>query len=131
MDRFLCSITRLNPAPELIKPIVTRFREFVSAQKSKSDLLSMISGSDKGIDKPLSVLSPKLTIPLSPREKDIVFLMTKGMTAEQTALELKISKRTVERHFENLRRKLKCKSKGQIINRLVEHGFTMPDLVTE
>ncbi|RDI41321.1 Regulatory protein SdiA [Aquicella lusitana] len=56
----------------------------------------------------------KKSVLMTPREKEILFWYIKGKTAEETASILKISRRTIERHFENMREKFGCFSKSQI-----------------
>ncbi|KTD17254.1 Response regulator containing a CheY-like receiver domain and an HTH DNA-binding domain protein [Legionella jordanis] len=58
-------------------------------------------------------------VQITPREKEILMWYLKGKTAEETARLLKISRRTIERHFENLREKLGCFSKNQIALKLL------------
>lgn len=57
-------------------------------------------------------------IQLTPREKEILSWFVKGKTSEETACLLSISRRTVERHFENLRDKFSCFSKNQLALKL-------------
>ena len=47
----------------------------------------------------------------------------KGLTASEIANELHISYRTVERHLDNIRGKLNCKSRRQIFSKLLELGY--------
>jgi DNA-binding CsgD family transcriptional regulator len=62
-------------------------------------------------------------IKLSSRELECIFLYHKGKTAKETARALNISQRTVETYFENIKNKLNCYSKDQVVNFLVEEGF--------
>ena len=57
-------------------------------------------------------------IQLTPREKEILLWFVKGKTSDETASLLNISRRTVERHFENLREKFSCFSKNQLALKL-------------
>ncbi|MCL9682646.1 helix-turn-helix transcriptional regulator [Legionella maioricensis] len=59
-------------------------------------------------------------IETTPREKEVLFWYIKGKTSEETAKLLNVSRRTIERHFENLREKFGCFSKSQIILKLME-----------
>ncbi|MGQ3889282.1 helix-turn-helix transcriptional regulator [Legionella sp. CNM-1927-20] len=55
---------------------------------------------------------------LTLREKEVLWWHIRGKTSDETAYLLGISRRTVERHFENLREKYNCKSKSQLIFKL-------------
>lgn len=57
---------------------------------------------------------------ITPREKEVLFWYIKGKTSDETAILLNVSRRTVERHFENLRDKFGCFSKSQIILKLMD-----------
>lgn len=56
---------------------------------------------------------------LTEREIDVINYLTKGKTAKQTARYLIISNRTVEKHLENIKKKLGCENKMQILSILV------------
>ena len=62
--------------------------------------------------------SPKLTKqdPLTGRERDIIEQIKKGHSAKKIGIILHISNRTVEKHIENIKFKLKCRNKIEIIN---------------
>ncbi len=51
----------------------------------------------------------------SERELEIINLTTEGLTAIEIAKRLFISKRTVEAHNNNIKRKLDAKNQGQVI----------------
>jgi len=55
---------------------------------------------------------------LTMREKDCLKHYLKGYTAQQTADLLHLSRRTVETHFENIKNKLGCFSKAEILQNL-------------
>lgn len=54
---------------------------------------------------------------LSSREKECLFLFLEGHTAAETAALLTLSRRTVETYFENIKDKLGCNSKAEILKR--------------
>jgi DNA-binding CsgD family transcriptional regulator len=62
-------------------------------------------------------------VKLSSRELDCIFLYQEGKTAKETARELNISQRTVETYFENIKNKLSCYSKDQVMQFLLKDGF--------
>lgn len=59
-------------------------------------------------------------IQITPREKEILWWYIKGKTSEETAKILDISRRTIERHFENLREKFGCFSKNQLAMKIID-----------
>ncbi|WED44291.1 helix-turn-helix transcriptional regulator [Legionella cardiaca] len=63
---------------------------------------------------PTDFYSQDARIQITPREKEILFWYIKGKTSDETASLLNVSRRTIERHFENLREKFGCFSKNQI-----------------
>ncbi|WP_162262923.1 helix-turn-helix transcriptional regulator [Legionella jamestowniensis] len=63
---------------------------------------------------PAMFYSAESKIQITPREREVLFWYIKGKTSEETAKLLNVSRRTIERHFENLRDKFGCFSKNQI-----------------
>ncbi len=62
---------------------------------------------------------------LSPRETQIVELLSSGQRSKQIAEELKISEKTVDKHCENARRKLHSATTAELVgiwNRLTKNG---------
>lgn len=60
---------------------------------------------------------------LSAREVECVKWCLLGKTAEETAMILDVSKRTVEAHLEKVKQKLKCNNKQQMIGKVIELGI--------
>lgn len=56
---------------------------------------------------------------LTEKEKEIVYLYYYQFSYAEIADKLDISRRTVDRHFDNIRRKLNCKTSGHIIAALL------------
>lgn len=56
---------------------------------------------------------------LSTREKEVALNILQGRTANETSTHLFISRKTVERHLENIRKKLGCQNKTELIKRLL------------
>lgn len=56
---------------------------------------------------------------LTPREAECITHLLAGKTAKQTASALKISPRTVLFHLDNLREKAQCKSKLELLGKLI------------
>jgi len=61
-------------------------------------------------------------VSLSPREKECVKWLLEGKTAEETGIILGISRKTIESYFENIRTKLNCNNKYQIIRKVIEYN---------
>jgi DNA-binding CsgD family transcriptional regulator len=60
--------------------------------------------------------------PLSEREQEIIDYYVKGFNSKETAKLLNVSNRTIDRHFENIRKKLNVKTKREILIALDEYG---------
>ncbi|WP_232505584.1 helix-turn-helix transcriptional regulator [Legionella clemsonensis] len=69
---------------------------------------------------PTMFYSAESKIQITPREREVLFWYIKGKTSEETAKLLDVSRRTIERHFENLRDKFGCFSKNQIALKLMD-----------
>lgn len=61
----------------------------------------------------VEVYSQKASL-LSKRERECLIFLLQGKTAKETATNLGLSPRTVESYFENIKKKLKCWSKGEL-----------------
>ena len=57
----------------------------------------------------------KAISPLSSRERECLHLFQKGHSAQATAAILKLSRRTIEHYFENIKDKLGCSSKWDLL----------------
>lgn len=60
---------------------------------------------------------------LSPRERELLGLLTEGYTNTEIAERLCVSRRTVDAHRANLKRKLGMRSQAQLIRYALEHGI--------
>lgn len=56
---------------------------------------------------------------LSPREREVVRLACEGLVDKEIAVRLKIGVGTVKTHWERVRTKLHCRTRAQIIARLL------------
>jgi DNA-binding CsgD family transcriptional regulator len=61
---------------------------------------------------------------LTPRERDVVRLSCEGLTAQQVATRLGLSRRTIESHLGHAKDKLGVASKAELVRRAVELGLT-------
>jgi DNA-binding CsgD family transcriptional regulator len=62
----------------------------------------------------------KVNYQLTSRQIECLYFLAKGMTAKQIGRELNISQRTIEHYLENLKNKLGCHSKYDLINKALE-----------
>ncbi|NRA46303.1 MAG: hypothetical protein HRU09_15225 [Oligoflexales bacterium] len=60
---------------------------------------------------------------LTEREKQVVFHLIRGRTSKTIADRLKITKRTVDFHLDNLKTKLNCPNKEALVEKLIAEGF--------
>lgn len=66
---------------------------------------------------------------LSQREKEVLSGVSKGLTSPQIGEQLRLSKRTVEHYIENIKNKLNCFSKAELIqkaNEFLSIGYSLP-----
>ena len=77
----------------------------------------------------LSTIDPAITTPttlldlLTPRERDVLDGVSRGLTNKAIAAELGISRRTVEAHRESLMRKLEIHNVAGLTRFALEAGF--------
>lgn len=60
---------------------------------------------------------------LSPREMDCLFYLLRSKSAKEIAQRLNVSHRTVEWHLSNIRLKLQCRNKNELIENAVSKGY--------
>lgn len=60
---------------------------------------------------------------LTKRETEVLRYVILGYTAKRVAIILNISYRTVETYIENIKFKLRCNSKGEIIEKAIKTGL--------
>jgi DNA-binding NarL/FixJ family response regulator len=64
--------------------------------------------------------------PLTPREHEVVKLIAEGHTSEEIAELLVISRKTVERHRENILEKLGMRNRVELTRYAIRHGLVEP-----
>lgn len=124
----------LNELP-VLKVFVKQLREknsniFNDVKENCVDISSEIpafykpdaSAADLSSSRSLLLQNLDLDLPqnLSKREREVSSLITKGYSAAEIALQLNLSKRTVESYIENLKDKLHSYSKAELIQRCLE-----------
>jgi LuxR family transcriptional regulator, transcriptional regulator of spore coat protein len=60
---------------------------------------------------------------LTPREREILELVAQGLSTKQVAQNIDIAPRTVDRHVENMRLKLRAKNRSHMVACAVVGGF--------
>ncbi|KTD05455.1 PAS and helix-turn-helix domain-containing protein [Fluoribacter gormanii] len=60
---------------------------------------------------------------LSSRECECVFLLIRGKSAKEIGVLLSLSKRTIESYIENIKNKMDCKNKAEILVKAVLNGY--------
>lgn len=65
---------------------------------------------------------------LSPRECECIRYMMRGMTTKQMACVMYLSPRTVEGYITNVKNKLDCKNRYEIISKVLGDDFPWEDL---
>ena len=69
----------------------------------------------------INTLMPALSEILTARQIDCAHLLMQGKSAKEIGLELNLSARTIERHIELVKKKLKCRNKTELIIKLTEY----------
>lgn len=112
MTKELLSMQR-NPAN-----LLSAKKELFFPKETKNILTSTQRGQFlKAMGKEVEGL---LSLKLTSREKDTLFLLKTGKTAQEIAKSLFISKRTIEKYIEHIKFKLQCERRSEIIDRLTE-----------
>lgn len=60
---------------------------------------------------------------LTIRECECVYLLIKGKSAKEIAALLSLSKRTIESYIENIKNKMDCKNKAEILVKAILNGY--------
>ena len=61
-------------------------------------------------------------VTLSDREREVLQCVARGLSSKQSAQQLGIAPRTVERHVENLRNKLNARNKPHLVAKAISGG---------
>jgi DNA-binding NarL/FixJ family response regulator len=105
------------PTAELVKAIETvqRGETFFGEDVAQIALKQMMSGNAAGAN----------NRELSPRERDVLIGIAKGLSNKEIASQLNIGTRTVETHRDNLMRKLEIRSVGGLTKYALANGLVM------
>lgn len=72
-------------------------------------------------------MSNDVQINLTPRETEVLHLVAGGMSAKEVANRICISPRTVERHIEHVRLKLRARNRPHMITEAIARGVLVFD----
>jgi len=103
-----------------VDELITAIKQVVAGRRYLSQSLSELvidyisSGEDK-VEDPYELLTP--------REREVLYLVAQGMTNAEIASKLYISRRTVETHRANLMRKLGLKNQADLIRFAIRRGI--------
>jgi LuxR family transcriptional regulator, transcriptional regulator of spore coat protein len=67
------------------------------------------------------ILKPE--VQLTHREAEVLHLVSQGLSAKETAIELEIAPCTVERHIENVRLKTRTRNRAHLIAHVIREGL--------
>ena len=104
---------------------------FVSKRCSPEELITALDAVCQGrrwISPALRKVKPA-TLPhgrrdgLSPREREVVTLVARGLTSRQIADQLCVSIKTIETHRYRIFRELHIQNRAQLVNYAIEHGM--------
>ena|SRR5690606_13452014 len=59
---------------------------------------------------------------LSLREREVLVLIARGLSAKEVAQRTNLSPRTVEHHVENIRNKLRARNRAHIVSKALAYG---------
>jgi DNA-binding NarL/FixJ family response regulator len=110
-------IAKDAPTDELVKAIETvqRGETFFGEDVAQIALKQMMGGTAAGSS----------SRELSPRERDVLIGIAKGLSNKEIASQLNIGTRTVETHRDNLMRKLDIRSVGGLTKYALANGLVM------
>lgn len=72
--------------------------------------------------------SMPMEIELTPRQREVLDLLSQGLTHKQICQKLNLSARTVNMHIANLKKKLKAETNAQSVGRATVLGYCRPHM---
>lgn len=90
-----------------------------------NEIMSIIGHTNRQIEATLPSI-PALDS-LTVRERDCLNALIAGLSTKEIATDMNLSPRTVENHLDNIKRKLNCKTRTQLLCTLLQHQYS-PDL---
>jgi LuxR family transcriptional regulator, transcriptional regulator of spore coat protein len=72
-------------------------------------------------------IDPTNGVPLlTPREQQVLEFIASGLSAKEVAQEIEIAPRTVERHIENVRLKIRARNRTHMVTLAIDLGLLHP-----
>ncbi len=62
---------------------------------------------------------------LTPRQRQLIGLVAKGLTNKEIAARLNLSEYTVKNHVRRIMKRVDAGSRGQAVEKIVSHGYTL------
>lgn len=90
---------------------------------SLMDADSIINNNNKNKQRIYALNEYNSFLPLTPRQNSCLFLLVRGKSMKEIASVLNISVRTVEEHIMNIKTKLDCHNRSQLIEKALNSGF--------
>ncbi|CAM3557854.1 LuxR family transcriptional regulator [Legionella oakridgensis] len=124
---FIIEINSKKAASRIPDNSLNLKKMILERQRSSSKLKEMVNDNVFDFNNlPFNFMSAKQ---LTLKEKEVVYLYYHGFNVHRIADILDISKRTVDKHFENIKRKLDCDSIGQIIPILMRSNISINQFI--
>lgn len=114
--RELLKIQKTKINQNQMIPFKDLFEEKLKLKKRISDGSPL---SESAFDYTSLPFNLKANLLLTEKEKEIIYLYFHRFSNEMIATKLEISRRTLDRHFENMRKKFNCQTTGHIIPALM------------
>ena len=110
MARLLAELCRRDVAPDYVAQILAAFETKDEGRRTESEISSFV----------VRPPSSSLIEPLTPRELEVLALLTRHLTNKEIAEELVVSPSTVKTHTLNIYRKLEVNGRKQAVARARE-----------
>jgi len=111
------------------RPGLDLFRELVERELKLHETMQQLLGEAvRAVEPPSAAATAPLTVPLSPRELDIIQLVANGATNQQIARQLGLSAGTVRNYNGRIFRKLRVTGRTEAAVRAIELGIVQPPI---
>ena len=106
------------------KSYLFRFTEIQAfCQKPLQSLQKIVSAANESRARRVYLNVPFSHIYFSRRESECLYGLSQGCSLRQVADNLQLSVRTIEYYVKNMKRKLGCNSRTELVSLVIENGF--------